>query len=381
MMQVDLYLDYNGSTPVDTVVARECLDWMTAGFGNAAASHPEGLRARRAIDDARAHVARLIGAEPDEIWFTSGGTESNNWAIEGTLLRAPTGHACVSAIEHKSVLRSAEYLGTRGYAVSLLPVDVAGRVRIDALERALRPDTRLVSVMLANNETGILQPIAQISALCRARGIRFHCDAVCAIGKVPVDVRGLGCDLLSLSAHKLYAPKGVGVLYVRRGVELDPLIHGCGQQCGMRSGSENTPGAIAFGRAAELALAGAFSAGEDLAKLRDELWSGIRERFPDARVNGAGARLPNTLSVVFPGTSSVELQAALGALGLSVSAGAAASNGAPSHVLKAMGASDDDARATLRFSLGRFSSRATLAAVWRGLEQAVPACSGVEVRR
>lgn len=379
-MHVDLYLDYNGSTPVDADVARACGEWMSSGFGNAAASHPEGRKARAAIDRAREQIARLLGAEPDEIWFTSGGTESNNWALEGVMLRAPGGHLCVSAIEHKSVLRTAEYLAGRGHALTQIPVGADGRVRVDALARALRPDTRLVSVMLANNETGVLQPLDEISALCRSRGVLLHCDAVCAIGKVPVDVRGLGCDLLSLSAHKLYAPKGIGILFVRRGLEIDPLIHGCGQQCGMRSGSENTPGVIAFGVAAERALAGAFRAAEDLAVLRDELWAGIRGIVPGARVNGAGPRLPNTLSVVFPGVSAVELQSALGERGISVAAGAAASNGAPSHVLTAMGVSDEAARSTLRFSLGRHTTRASLAALWRALEEALPSFLAMQAR-
>ncbi|MCE9593425.1 MAG: cysteine desulfurase [Planctomycetes bacterium] len=380
-MQPDLYLDYNGSTPVDADVARECLSWMTAGYGNAAANHPEGLKARAAIDDARASLARLIGAEPDEIWFTSGGTESNNWALTGVMLRPERGHLCVSAIEHKSVLRTAEHLGSLGCSVTLVPVDTDGRVRVEALARALRPDTRLVSVMLANNETGVIQPIREIADLCRARGIVLHCDAVCAIGKLPVDVRALGCDLLSVSGHKLYTPKGVGILYVRRGLALDPLIHGCGQQCGMRSGSENTSGAVAFGVAAERALAGAFRASDDVATLRDELWDGIRRRFPEAVRNGAGASLANTLSVAFPGVSAVELQAALGERGISVAAGAAASNGAPSHVLTAMGLGEEHARSTLRFSLGRFTTRATVVACCRALDELVPVREAHGARR
>ncbi|MCK6445038.1 MAG: cysteine desulfurase [Planctomycetes bacterium] len=379
-MNPDLYLDYNGSTPVDRVVAEACSHWLTNSFGNAAAQHPAGLAARHAIDAARQSLARLLGAEADEIWFTSGGTESNNWALTGVLDSAKSGHLCVSEIEHKSVLRTADALEARGFGVSRVPVGADGRVRVDAVARALRPETRLVSLMLANNETGVLQPFAEVAELCRSRGILTHCDAVCAIGKVPVDVRSLGCDLLSLSAHKLYAPKGVGLLYVRRGVGIEPLIHGCGQQCGMRSGSENTPGAVAFGVAAERALSGEFHAVEDVAVLRDELWKGIRERAPDARINGAGPRLPNTLSVAFPGKLAADLQAALGQRGISVAAGAAASNGAPSHVLMAMGLGDAIARSTLRFSLGRFTTRATLAAVWTALEASLAACEPVEVQ-
>lgn len=366
-MQVDLYLDYNGSTPVDEVVASEMLTCFGSRFGNAAAQHPEGRAARAAIDRARGAIATWIGAEPDEIWFTSGGTESNNWALRGVLERFPGGALCTTAIEHKSVLRTAEHLAHRGHDVRVVPVDAAGRVSVASVVRELRPDTRLVSVMFANNETGVLQPVAEIATECRARGVLFHCDAVCAFGKVPVDVRGLGCDLLSLSAHKVYAPKGVGVLYVRRGVVLEPLIRGCGQQCGLRSGSENTSGVVALGAAAERCRSGAFRAAEDLATLRDELWRGISDCWPGVRRNGGGPCLPNTLSIVFPGADASELQSQLGARGISVAVGAAGSTGAPSHVLAAMGLPDADARATLRFSLGRFTTRGTLAAVRRAL--------------
>lgn len=368
IMHTDLYLDYNGSTPVDDAVADQCARWMSRGFGNAAAAHPEGQRARDAIDRARTIIAATIGASADEIWFTSGGTESNNWALIGAVARSG-GAVAVSSIEHKSVLKTAEHLASGGTRVSILPVSEDGTLELDRLDAALDADVRVVSVMLANNETGVIQPIAEVASRCRARGVALHSDAVCAIGKVPVDVRVIGCDLLSLSAHKLYAPKGVGVLYVRRGFDLAPLIHGCGQQSGMRSGSENTSGVVAFGTAFERMAAGAFQPAEPLDRLRDRLWAGIRGRIPAAVRNGAAPFLPNTLSVAFPGELGATLQAAFGRRGVSVAAGAAAATGAPSHVLKAMGCTDERARSTLRFSLGRFTTQATIDACLAALDE------------
>jgi cysteine desulfurase len=364
------YFDVNGSTPLDGSVAQTWVRFAAELWGNASAAHPEGARARAVIDSARARIARGLGARPDEIWFTSGGTESNNWALFGAAQAAPAGrrHLLVSGIEHKSVLRTAEALGRNGIEVEQLPVGASGAVRAEDVERALRPTTLAVALMLANNETGVIQPVAEVAALCRARGALLHCDAVAAIGKIAVDVRQLGCDLLSLSGHKLYAPKGVGILYVKQGTAFDskgtpacdddvaafpPLIHGCGQQKGMRSGTENTPGIAALGTAFERLAQGAFQHAEPH-RLRDRLWQGIQEIEPRAQQNGSGARLPNTLSVAFPGRSGAELQSALGALGFSVAAGAAASNGTPSHVLLAMGLGAERARSTLRFSLGAF---------------------------
>jgi cysteine desulfurase len=360
------YLDYNGSTPVDGRVREVHARWLEAGFGNAAAAHPEGQRARAAIAEAREAIAASLGAQAGEIWFTSGGTESNNWALIGSAPRRG-GHLIVSAIEHRSVLRTAEYLASQGCELTVLPANPAGVVSAGDVVRALRPDTFVVSVMLANNETGVVQPAREIAAACRERGVRYHCDAVCVIGKLPVDVREIGCDMLSLSSHKLYAPKGCGLLYVRGGVELRPLIHGCGQQNGMRSGTENTAGVVAFAAAFERMREGAFRGGE-LAALRDQLWAGIQGCLPGALLNGEGARLPNTLSVAFPGFDAPQLQAELGRAGISVAAGAAASGGAPSHVLTAMGLSAERVRSTLRFSLGVDTTRAKIDHVVRALE-------------
>ncbi len=357
----DLYLDYNGSTPVHPEVVEVVARTLTDTYGNASAKHPAGVAARAAIHEARTTIARAIGAVPEAIWFTSGGTESNNWALRGSLdARPERRHLVVSPIEHWSVRKTAEWLGRNGYEVTFVPVDESGAVKVDAVRDAIRDDTAVVSVMLANNETGVLQPAGEIAAVCRERGVPYHCDAVAAIGKIPVDVEAIGCDLLSLSSHKMYAPKGCGILYVRDGATLPALIHGCGQQDGRRSGTENTTGVLAFAKAFELLARGAFPSSERLSELRDRLADGIAKAFPDAVRNGEGTFLPNTLSVSFPGVRGYELQAALGVRGVDVSAGAASAGASPSHVLLAMGLSADRASSTLRFSLGSGTTEATI---------------------
>ena len=368
----DLYFDANGSTPLHPRVLETCQSLLADLYGNPSASHAEGRRARHVIDAARATIARAIGASPEELWFTSGGTEANNWALLGTAAASPRKHLIVSAVEHKSVLQTARELERRGYELELLPVDASGSVRLRDLEHRLRPTTLLVSVMTANNETGVVQPVRELAALCRERGVLFHTDAVATLGKLPVDVRAFGCDLLSLASHKLYAPKGCGVLYARRGVPLAPLIHGCGQQCGMRGGTENALSVAGFARAVELLERGELVAPGSLAALRDELWLGLQERFPRAERNGSGSFLPNTLNVCFPGSDACELQAALAELGFSVAVGAAAGGGAPSHVLTAMGCDEARARASLRFSLGRSTSRESVRALLDALTQVLP---------
>lgn len=359
-MSLERYFDYNGSTPVHPRVLELCQGFLAGYWGNPSAAHAEGLRARQAIEGARASIARALGATPAEITFTSGGTESNNWALFGTAARSPRRHLVVSAVEHKSVLEPARELERRGYDVDYLAPDGSGAVRLRDLEPLLRPDTLLVSVMCANNETGVVQPVREIGALCRARGILFHTDAVATLGKLPVNVQELRCDLASLASHKLYAPKGCGVLYVRRGTAIAPLVLGCGQQQGLRSGTENALAVIGFGRALELLHRDELVHPREIAALREELWRDLSERLPACQRNGAGSFLPNTLNVCFPGTSAVELQAALAEQGFSVSAGASAAGCAPSHVLTAMGLSAERARSSLRFSLGSGNTRASV---------------------
>jgi cysteine desulfurase len=375
--QRDVYLDNNGSTPVHPAVLEAFLASLRNTCGNASASHPLGQRAQVEIAVAKEQAAGALGAEPDEIWFTSGGTESNNWALKGCLDAARAaaggpGHLVVSAIEHKSVLRSAEALARGGVALTVVPVGASGRVRVEDVERALRPDTRLVSLMLANNETGVLQPVREVAQLCRARGVRFHTDAVAAIGKVAIDVRELGCDLLSLSGHKLYAPKGCGVLYVKRGTALSPLIDGCGQQCGMRSGTENNPAVAALGKAFELLARGEFRAARS-SELRDLLWERIHALDPKAVRNGEEPTLPNTLSVSFSQRTGAELLGELGRRGVHVAAGAAATGAAPSHVLMAMGHGETRARSTLRLTLGTSTTREDIEFAAKALASALAA--------
>ena len=366
------YFDFNASTPVDEAVLAAALPWMREEFANASSAHPEGRRSAAAIADARAQIAAGIGAAPEEIFFTSGGSESNNWALSGSISRARRAHIVSTAIEHKSVLSTLRALEADGHAVTRVSPGEHGAVRVEDVLDALRPETALVSVMLANNETGVLQPVAELGAALRRRGVRFHVDAVAAVGKHPIDVRALACDLLSLSAHKLYAPKGCGVLYVRSGVELHPLIHGCGQQGGMRGGTENTFGAVAFGRAFERLREGAFGTPESIAKLRDDLWSRLEAAVPGILRNGSGPRLPNTINVSLPGAEAPRVVELLGARGFSVSGGAAAA-GAASHVLLAMGCSEERARSSVRISLGAHTTREAVARLVEALCAVLPA--------
>ncbi len=368
-MSLERFFDYNGSAPVHPEVLRAYTAHLSQAYGNPAAPHPQGRAARAAIEAARAVIARNIGARPQELCFTSGGSEANNQALLGTAAHVRGKHLVVAAFEHKSVLCAAQHLVDQGYECTFLPVTQGGRINVETLKAALRPDTCLVSVMLANNETGVIQPVQEIARICRERGIRYHCDAVAGLGRVRIDVNELGCDLMTLSGHKMYAPKGVGVLYVRTGVTLAPLVLGCGQQGGLRSGTENTEGIAALGRAFELLEQGLLPSQRKLERLRERLWQGIAASFPSARRNGEGPLLANTLSVYFPSLASATLLDALGERGFSVSAGATQANGQVSHVLKAMGHSDERARHTLRFSLGAFSTQAGVDALVQALRQ------------
>jgi len=386
------YLDYNGSTPVHPEVARAYMLALEEDFGNSAAGHPAGRAAARRIEAAKETIARALGAEPDEILLTSGGTESNNLALSGAARAARSGrghhrrrvvrrgerigesrpHVVVSSIEHWSVRRTAEWMGQHGFDVTLLPVGPEGIVAPADVESALRPETALVSVMWANNETGVLQPVARIGEICHHHGIPFHTDAVAALGKVPLRVDQAPVDLLSLSSHKMYAPKACGVLYIRRGTAVEPMIHGCGQQGGLRSGTENTPGAAAFAKAFELLEAGGLPDPERLASLRDRLEAGVFEAVPGVERNGSGPRLSNTSSLAFDGAPAFLLMEELGARGFSVSAGAASSKSRPSHVLMAMGFTEDRARSSLRMTLGSTTDEATVDAVVAALGEIVP---------
>jgi cysteine desulfurase len=358
-----IYLDHNATTPLDPRVFAAMRPWLEGGFGNASSLHFFGQRARAAVEDARGQVAALVGASPSEIVFTSGGTESDNLALRGAMAEAGASRpkVVVTAIEHPAVLNTAKALGAEGFAVEVARVTPEGRLDLEDLRARLDGETALLSVMLANNETGVLQPVREAAALARERGALVHCDAVQAAGKVAVDVSALDCDLLSLSAHKIYGPQGVGALYVRRGTSMKALLRGGSQERNRRAGTENVAGAAGFGRAAELARAELGSEPARLAALRERLEARLLA-LPGARRNGGGSRVANTTNVSFDGADAEALVVALDLSGIAVSTGAACAAGAaePSHVLLAMGLSPERVEASLRFSLGRATSEVAI---------------------
>ena len=351
-------MDANATTPVLPEVVEAMRPFWTEHFGNASSIHQQGQQARAAVERARESVARLLGCRAAEVVFTSGGTESDNLALFGTL--APGDHLITSSMEHSAVMQAAEALAGRGVEVSFLPATPQGVVEPSALEAALRPSTRLVSVMLANNETGVIQPVRELADLTHAAGALFHADAVQAAGKLAIDGKALGCDLLSISGHKMYAPQGVGALFVRRNVRLRPIFFGGNHERGRRPGTENVAGIVGLGKAAELACEWlAKGEQQSLAALRDRLEQGILAQVEAAGVNGAGvARVANTSNLFFDHVEAEALVIALDLKGLSVSGGSACQSGStePSHVLTAMGLSVARARASVRFSLSRLTT-------------------------
>jgi cysteine desulfurase len=371
-----IYLDNNATTPLHPAVLESLGNSLRDVFGNASSIHKEGQSARRGIEDARESVARLIAAEARDVIFTSGGTESNNAAIFGAAGQDGRHHIVTTAIEHPSVLEPVTELERRGHSVTIVSPSRSGVVDVDAVLAALRPDTRLVAMMLANNETGVLQPVAAVASVCRARSIHFHCDAVQGAGKVDIDVSSLGVDTLALSAHKLHAPKGIGALYVRRGLALDRHMLGGAQERRRRAGTENVPLAVAFGVAAEIARERV-----DVGALRDALERGLLAAGFPIVINGADVpRIPNTSSVTFRGADAEGIVIGLDLSGVAVSTGAACSSGRvePSHVLLAMGLTTDEARSTVRFSLSRFSTIDEIDRTVALLGEIVPRCTGVK---
>jgi cysteine desulfurase len=354
-----IYLDYNATTPIDPRVAEAMGPLLTAGFGNPSSTHAEGRRAKLALEEARQKVAHCLGCSPSEVVYTSGGSESNNLAIRGLIEARGGGHVITSAVEHPAVLEVVLALEIeRRIELTIVGVDRFGRVDPGAVAAALRDDTVLVSLMLANNEVGTLQPVTEVAALCRERGVAIHTDAAQAVGKVQVNVNDLGVDLLSVAGHKLYAPKGVGALYVRDGVEIMPQIRGAGHERGRRAGTENVLLAVGLGAACELALSEVAEEQKRLADLRSRLAAGLRAGCGDLVEHGHPEdRLPNTLSVAFPGRDAGGLLGDL-AEDLAASAGSACHSGATmiSYVLQAMGVEPALARSTVRLSLGRFTT-------------------------
>ncbi len=369
-----VYLDFNATTPVEPEVLDAMIPYFSAEFANAASIHTPGQRARAAVETARERVAALIGARAQEIVFTSGGTESDNHAIFGIASSSFTSfasstsstssrHIITTAIEHEAVLNACQALEKEGVRVTYLPTDREGLIDLGELRRAIRPETILITIMHANNELGTVQPLEEIGRMAAEADVYFHTDAVQSAGKIPIAVNVLGVDLLSLSGHKLYAPKGIGALYVRGGTRLRQLLYGGHHQRGFRPGTENVAGIVGLGKAAEIARNSLAQDARRVSALRDTLQQGLLHHVPQSRVNGGAApRTPNTTNLVFPGVEGEALLIALDLKGLACSTGAACSSGAvePSHVLTAIGLPPEEARASLRFSLGRHTTSADI---------------------
>jgi cysteine desulfurase len=377
-MAARIYLDYNATTPVDPAVLEAMLPFFSGEFGNAASIHTTGQKARAAVETAREQVAALINAHPQEIIFSSGGTESDNHAVFGMF--NPTNYAQANlvstVIEHEAVLNTCQALTARGLTLGYLAANREGQIDPQHLRDLLHemPDTNLVSIMHANNELGTVQPLEEIGRIAHEADVYLHTDAVQSSGKIPVDVSVLQVDLLSLSAHKIYGPKGVGALYIRSGTPLRQFLFGGHHQRGARPGTENVAGIVGFGKAAELAATSLAHDSVRISALRDDLERGLLQRVPQSRVNAAFApRVPNTTNILFPGVDGEALLIALDLRGVSCSTGAACSSGAvePSHVLTAIGLTPAEARSSLRFSLGRPTTRQEIDTALQVIPQAV----------
>jgi cysteine desulfurase len=380
-----IYFDHSATTPLDPRVRAAMEPYLDGVFGNPSSLHHEGREARSAVEKARAQVAALLGAEPSEIIFTGSGTEADNLALVGANRAAGGGHHLItSTFEHAAVLETCHFLERTGTQVTYLPVDNTGLVDLGSLLNALRADTRLVSIMAANNVVGTLQPIAEIAHIAKAHGALFHTDAVQAVGKVPLDVNELGVDLLSLSAHKLHGPKGVGALYVRQGIKLDPIVFGGGQERGLRSATENVAGIVGLGAAAALAREEMVGEAARLAAWRVRILEGLRESVPHAYLIGHPVkRLPGHLCLGFAGQEGemLKLLRALDEAGVAVSSGSACSSshaGATEKVLEAMGFDAQRARGLLRVTLGRFNTEDEVDRFLQILPQAVASLTPVE---
>ncbi len=361
-MSRQVYLDYAATTFTAPEVVSSMAPYFTQSFGNPSSIYSFSESNRKAMAAARQQVADVLGATKEEIFFTSGGTEADNWALKGVAWRnrSKGNHVITTKIEHHAVLHTAQFLQENGFEVTYLDVDSEGKVRLEDLKNAVTDRTILVSVMFANNEIGTLQPIAEIGAFCREKGIVFHTDAVQAVAHVPIDVRAMNIDLLSLSAHKFYGPKGVGALYVRKGVKIDNFMHGGGQERGKRATTENVAGIVGLGAAIELTASRMKEASGRVGKLRDMLIDGVMKTIPHAKLNGApsGERLPNNSNFSFIGIEGETLLLDLDGAGIYASTGSACSSGSldPSHVLMAIGLSHEQAHGSLRMTLGEETS-------------------------
>lgn len=355
-MKREIYMDYAATTFVKPEVLKEMNPYFTEYFGNPSSVYYISRKTKMAIVKARESVSKTINANKDEIFFTSGGSEADNWAIKGiALANGNKGrHIITTKIEHHAVLNTCGYLEKHGFEINYLPVDKSGRVDLDSLRKAIREDTILVSVMFANNEIGTLEPIEEIGKLCREKGILFHTDAVQAVGNVPIDVQKMNIDLLSMAAHKFYGPKGMGALYIKKGIKIDGLIQGGSQERGRRAGTENIPGIVGMGKALSLASENMNEESKRLTYLRDRLIDGLL-KIPGTRLNGDRTnRLPGNVNVTFDSVDGEVLVMALDDIGIYASTGSACSAGSiePSHVLTAIGLSDKNAKSSLRLTLG-----------------------------
>lgn len=354
-MPLPVYLDHNATTPLLPEVVEAMLPYLRTEFGNPSSTHPAGRRARDAVEAARGRVARLLGCDAEEVFFTSGGTEANNLAIRGIAEATSDGRKrCVtSVIEHPATANPCRHLEREGWHIEWLGVDAGGRVRLDLAEERISTATALVTIMHANNETGTMQPVRELAALARSRGALLHTDAAQTVGKIPVDVGALGVDLLTIAGHKLNAPKGVGALYVRRGTSIRPLLLGAGHERGLRPGTENVASIVALGVACDAARAALDTRTGSLTQLRDRLWSSLRAAIPDLRANGEPAhRLPNTLSVRFPRVHGSDILAATPDVAASTGSACHEGHESPSGVLLAMGIEPEEALRTVRLSVG-----------------------------
>jgi cysteine desulfurase len=369
-----IYLDHNASTPVDPDVVGAMLPYFSEIFGNPSSVHAFGREARDGLDQARDRIASFLRVRPDEILFTSGGTESDNIAVKGLALARGGGHVITSRIEHHAVLRSCQWLETQGFEVTYVPVDEFGMIDPGDVKRAIRPDTAAITVMHANSEVGTIQPIAAIGAIAREHGIPFHVDAVQTFGKLPIDLDAMGVSLLSFSGHKIYGPKGVAGLYVRKGTKMVAVQHGGDHERRRRAGTENVAAIVGLGKAVEIRGQVMIEEATRLTALRDALWAGVRSRVPDVRLNGHPTeRLPGTLNVSYRHVESESVVLGLDLEGVAVSAGSACTSGSiePSYVLVAMGAPIDWAMGAIRHSLGRSTTAADVTYVTERIEPIV----------
>jgi cysteine desulfurase len=377
-----VYLDHNATTPVDPQVLEAMLPYYRQKYGNASTLYALGREARIAVDEAREQIAELIHAQPTEIYFTSGGTESDNTALKGVAFanRQRGNHIITSQIEHSAVLDTCRYLEKQGFEVTYLPVDRFGKVHPEQVLKALTNRTILISIMHANNEIGTIQPIEEIGTIARERRIYFHTDTVQTFGKLPIDVKQMKIDLLSISAHKIYGPKGIGALYIRKGVNIDPLLHGGEQERKRRAGTENVPAIVGFGKAVELAKKQMQEEAQYLTKLRNQLFEGLQSRVEGITLNGHPVdRLPNTLNISVKYVKGEALLLQLDKQGIYISTGSACASGSiePSHVLLALGMSEQEARNSIRFSLGRENTEEDIAYVLNVFPEVVRKLRGI----